>query len=117
MWEHEFICLAKCGQTIPPSPMEKAELINAGFSLFESGVSWEFHEEMSAFPKLSEGGGYELMRTQPNNNRELCVIPPKSGGYTVEYLQKIVSQAKIFIRPIQKDLSLVPLIVNDDLVN
>ena len=123
MWEHEFICLAKCGQTIPPSPMEKAELINAGLgprklSLLECGVSWEFHEEiMSAFPKLSEGGGYELMRTQPNNNRELCVIPPQSGGYTVEYLKNIVSQAKIFIRPIQKDLSLTPLVVNEDLVS
>ena len=65
--------------------MEKAELINAGLgprklSLLECGVSWEFHEEMmSVFPKLSEGGGYELLRTQPNNNRELCVIPPKCG--------------------------------------
>ena len=44
MWEHEFICLVKCGQTIPPSPMEKAELINAGLgprklSLFECGVA------------------------------------------------------------------------------
>ena len=78
MWEHEFICLAKCGQKIPPSPMEKAELINAGLgprklSLLECGESWEFHDEiLSAFPKLSDGGGYELMRTQPNNNRELC---------------------------------------------
>lgn len=68
----------------PPSPVEKAELINAGLgprklSLFESGDSWEFHKEiMFAFPKLSEGG-YELMRTQPNNNRELCAIPSKSG--------------------------------------
>lgn len=79
---------------------------------------WEFHEEiMSAFPKLSEGGGYELLRTQPNNNRELCVIPPKCGGYAVEYLKNVVSQAKIFIRPIQKDLSLTPLVVNEDLVS
>ena len=30
MWEHEFICLADTRQTIPPSPLEKAELINAG---------------------------------------------------------------------------------------
>ena len=103
--------------------MEKAEPINAGLgprklSLLECGVSWEFHEEiMSAFLKLSDGGGYELMRTQPNNNRELCVIPPKSGGYTVEYLKNIVSQAKIFIRPIQKDLSLAPLVVNEELVS
>ena len=63
----------------PPLPVEKAELIKCRFGssqaqFFECGVSWEFHEEiMSAFPKLSDGGGYELMRTQPNNNQELCV--------------------------------------------
>ena len=58
------------------------------------------------FPKLTDGGGYELLRTQPNNSRELCVIPPQSGGYTVEYVKNVVSQAKLFVRPIQKDLSL-----------
>ena len=64
---------------------------------------------MSAFPKLSGGGGYELMRTQPNNNRELWVIPPKSGGYNVEYLKNVVSQAKIF-------MCLKSLVENDDMV-
>ena len=47
-----------------------------------------------------EGGGYELLRTVPN------VIPPPQGGYTVEYLKNIVSQAKVYIRPLQKNLSL-----------
>ena len=64
---------------------------------------------MAAFPKLAEGGGYELMRTKQNNNRELRVIPPLSDGYTAEYLKAIVGQAKLYIRPIQKDLSIAPM--------
>ena len=111
MWEHEFICLASISQSSPPSPMEKAELIRAGLgpkklSLFQYRDSAEFHDGIaSAFPKLTSGGGYELMRTMPNNNKELCVIPPPSGGYTVEYLKNVVNQAKVYIRPLQKDLS------------
>ena len=112
MWDREFICLAYTAQTTPPSPMDKAELIRAGLrprklSFFEFGDSNEFHEMIiSAFPKLMEGGGYELLRTVPNNNKELYVIPPPHGGFTVEYLKSIVSQAKVYIRPLQKNLSL-----------
>ena len=96
MWEHEFICLARYGEATPPTPMEKAELISAGLgprklSLFEYG---QFHDDvMAAFPKLADGGGYELMRTK-QNNRELCVIPSLSGGYTAEYLKSIVARDK-----------------------
>ncbi len=120
MWEHEFICLAHCGEATPPTPMEKADLIRAGLgprklSLFEYGDSGQFHDDlMAAFPKLADGGGYELMRTKQNNNRELCVIPFLSGGYTAEYLKSIVGQAKVYIRPMQKDLSITP--VNDESV-
>ena len=86
MWEHEFICLARCGEAIPPTPMEKAELIRAGLgprklSLFEYGDSGQFHDDvMAAFPKLAEGGGYELMRTNRTTTTEnyasflLCLV-------------------------------------------
>ena len=116
MWEHEFICLALCGQKEPPSgsPMEKAELIRAGLgprklSLFEFGSSNDFHNDViMAFPKLSDGGGYELLRTIKNNHRVLSVIPLPPGGYIVEYVKSIVCQAKVYIRPIQQDLSSDP---------
>lgn len=120
MWEHEFICLSSTDEVSPPSPMDKALLIRAGLgprklSLFEYGESFEFHETiMSAFPRLTEGGGYELLRTKQNNNRELCVIPPPPGGYTVEYLKNMVSQAKIYIRPIQRNLPLTPVVEESD---
>ena len=103
--------------------MDKALLIRAGLgprklSLFEYGESFEFHDSiMGAFPRLSEGGGYELLRTKQNTNRELCVIPPPPGGYTVDYLKNMVSQAKIYIRPIQKNLPLTPLIEENDEVS
>ena len=68
---------------------------------------------MAAFPKLADGGGYELMRTKQNNS-ELYVIPSLSGSYTAEYLKSIVGQAKVYIHPIQRDLSITP--VNDESV-
>lgn len=73
---------------------------------------------MAAFPKLADGGGYELLCTKQNNNRELCGIPPLSHGYNANYLNSIVGQAKVYIHPIQKDLSTIPLYDDSDtLVN
>ena len=60
------------------------------------------------FPKLVEGGGFELLRTEEGCPRELVVIPIPDAGYTVEYLKAIVHNAKIFIRPLQSDLNLDP---------
>ena len=69
----------------------------------------EFHEDLlDAFPKLREGGGYELLRTAEGNTKLLDVIPVPPGGYTASFLKDIVMQAKVYIRPVQKDLSLEP---------
>ena len=73
------VCLAFSGQFVPPSPMEKAELSRAGLgprklSLNEYGDSREFHDAIvSAFPKLTSAGGYELMWTMTKNVREWWV--------------------------------------------
>ena len=32
-WLHEFVCLSSATQTIPPSPLERAELMQAGLGL------------------------------------------------------------------------------------
>ncbi len=63
---------------------------------------------VKAYPKLAdEGGGYELLRVSEKGSRELCVIEMPANGYTVEYLRSVVSStAKIFIRPIQRNLDL-----------
>lgn len=43
---------------------------------------------------------------------EVLFVPP--GGYNVPYLKSCLLQAKAYIRPIQKQLSLEPLSTNDD---
>lgn len=120
MWEHEFICLASCGQQEPPTPFEKAELMRAGLGpkklcLLEYGSTSEFKQEiLEAFPKLRLGGGYELLRTATKNNRIISVIPRPPGGYTADYVKNIVCQAKVYIRPIQQDLCVRSVSLEDD---
>ena len=112
IWKRSFVCLSQAGQDYVPGSVEKAELHNSGLgckqlSLFEYGSSWEFHDELvEAFPKLANAGGYELMRTEEGNSRDLVVIPHPSEGYTASYLKSVVQHAKIYVRPLQQDLPL-----------
>ena len=111
IWEHQFVCLASKTQCGPP---DRGNLMQAGLggktlSFVDTCDAEMFHEDLlDAFPKLRTGGGYELLRTNERNNRSLDVIPPPPSGYTVEYLKSVAGQAKIYIRPLQKDLDLAP---------
>lgn len=63
----------------------------------------ELREEFLVhFPKLAEEGGYELLRM--GDARNLEVIAEPTDGYSVEYLKSVVSSAKIYVRPLQRDL-------------
>lgn len=113
-WCHDFVCLWSTKSTKPPSSLETANLIRAGLgrkqlTLFEGDGSQELHAEiLNAFPRLREGGGYELMRVAESGQRTLTVIPSPSDGYSVTYLREVLRQAKVYIRPMQKDLTLEP---------
>ena len=50
-----------------------------------------------------------MLHSEESCPRELVVIPIPDGGYTVDYLKAIVHNAKLYIRPLQSDLSLEPL--------
>lgn len=101
MWEHDFCCLATTTQDTPPTPLQKAQLFQAGLGMktlrfLDSSDAGFFHEDiLEAFPKLEDAGGYELMRTAERNNRVLYVIPVPSSGYSVVFLKSIVGQAKV----------------------
>lgn len=58
---------------------------------------------MEAFPKLREAGGYEIMRSSQSHVLE--VVPNPADGYTTAYLKEIFGQAKVYIRPVQRDLT------------
>ena len=69
-------------------------------------TSHVYEKLVSEFPSLAQGGGFEILRTTENRSKMLCVLPVPPGGYTVPYLKSVLGQARGFIRPLQKDLSL-----------
>jgi len=67
------------------------------------------HEEfyqliLSTFPKLKNGGGFELLRCAPNS-RELLPIGPRVAS-TPKLLKRRVGNGRVYVRPLQRDLSL-----------
>ena len=44
-----------------------------------------------------------------DKSRLLEVIPVPPDGYTAKYLKAVVLQARVYIRPIQRDLSTEPV--------
>lgn len=81
-WEHDFCCLASTMQDTPPTPMQKAALFQAGLGM--KNLHFLDSDDASLF---------------------LDVIPLPPNGYSVVYLKPIVAQAKVYIQPIQQDLS------------
>lgn len=114
-WTHTFICLSKVSHKWIPDASERTSLKLAGLgekrlSVFAYGTSSELQDDLfREFPKLSSGGGYEFLRAPETGSRELVVIEMPHDGYSVEYLQAVVKSAKIYIRPLQRDLDMRPL--------
>ena len=60
---------------------------------------------LDAFSKLSDAGGYEILRVM-DKTKTLDVITAPPEGYTVAFLKDIAQQAKLYIRPIRNNLSM-----------
>ena len=113
VWKHKFFCLAyKDQERIPTSEYDKEELFQA--DLGEKEVEFhaldlsdkQFKEVLlSYFPRLSQGGGYQLLKGLPNS-RKLEVLP--SVVYSSPALKQRVGTSRTYIRPIQRDLDLDP---------
>ena len=68
-----------------------------------------YHELLFQFPKLSHAGGFELLRSPEGGGKQLDIIAAPDSGYSVSYLRAVVHHAKIYIKPMQRDLSLEPV--------
>lgn len=108
------MCLARYGQlVIPTTVWEKDELIKAGLGekiVFEDidCQSDAFREKlMTHFPKLKDGGGYQLCKCKPNS-REL---EPLSAAVmsSPRLLQGCGGNSRTYIRPLQCDLDIESL--------
>ena len=114
-WTHSWVCLSGTADDAVPDATERATLKMAGlgecrFPVDSSSTAQDLCSALEAqYPKLVEGGGFELLRAEEGCPRELVAIPIPESGYTVDYLKAIVHNAKLYIRPLQSDLSLEPL--------
>ena len=62
-----------------------------------------------AYPRLKDGGGFELLRSG-QRVKDLVLIPSPPGGYSVNFLKNCgLGQSTIYVRPIQKDLDATPI--------
>ena len=117
-WTHRFVCLAHKDQIYAPSREEKESLRVAGLGekklVLNKGLCAldVMSELIKAYPKLAEGGGFELLRSG-NRLRDLVLITAPPGGYSVSFLKDSgIGQSIIYIRPIQTDLDLDPIAIN-----
>lgn len=106
------MCLSDKNAAKVPSSSEKVNLQRSGLGkksiqFYLTDSESMVHEKLLAeFEKLSGAGGFELLRCQ-SNCRHLEKIECR---WDVNSLKTNVgSQAKIYIRPIQKDLPIVPV--------
>ena len=113
-WTHTFVCLSNTSQEYLPDGDERASLQIAGLgekkiTLYSSSAAHEINEELLySFPKLSHAGGFELLRVPEGGGKHLDVVAAPEYGYTVSYLRAVIHHAKIYILPLQRDLSLEP---------
>uniref|UniRef100_A0A1X7UAC5 Uncharacterized protein n=1 Tax=Amphimedon queenslandica TaxID=400682 RepID=A0A1X7UAC5_AMPQE len=88
-----------------PSPPKIAGLGQKSCSIALNSDADELHDsQIKYFPKLQDGGGFELLQQRSNNSRQLQVIPVPQCGYDVEFLQSVVENAKIYVRPMKREL-------------
>ena len=115
-WTHEFFCLGSTTATSVPSRAQKIALQNAGlgrrkvvFHCKASFIDVKIKLE-SVYPKLIQGGGFEILRSGSPTSK-LSLITPPAGGYSVPFLwdSARLGQALAYIRPLQKDLDTSPL--------
>ena len=113
-WTANFVCLADRNMQKVPNSTEKTVLKAAGlgerkiqFQITDSEA--EVHSKIisdNGFPQLCNAGGYEFLHCQ-SNCRQIEILKCRRD---VENLKSAIgSQSKIYIRPIQKNLSTEPI--------
>ena len=108
------MCLSKTDDCcVPCNAGVKEGLLEAGLGekkVFVPNVDCtpeEFLKIMTTtFPKLDGCGGFELLQCV-SNSKQLEVISPKVSQ-SARLMKSIIGSGRIFVRPIQQDLSLSP---------
>jgi len=115
-WKHKFICLANCKQDrIPTTDHEKDKLLMAGLGEKEIEFSsltlsaTDFRDLLyQYFPTLQGGGGFQFVKCKPNS-RSLEQLSSTTLS-SPSMLKSWVGNARTYIRPMQQNLDLTPII-------
>lgn len=97
-----------------PNRSEKASLRDAGLSdqrlVFINKKGGHDHVKQtleSAYPKIKEGGGFQILRCS-GRRLEAISIPPT--GFIVPYLKGTLGQAIAYICPLLRGLNTQPIV-------
>ena len=114
IWNVKMVCLDKTdAEKVPCNKYERSLLAEAGLgekviAVPDTSSIDEFKAVIEdAFPKLEGCGGYEILRCVPNS-KDLELISPVISQ-TPRLLRGIIGAGRIFIRPIQQNLSASPV--------
>ena len=95
-----------------PTTNDRVQLVSAGLgeqkvTIPDVECSWETFKELlvTTFPKLTDCGGFDLLRCVPNT-KDLEVIS-LAIAHSPKLLKSVVANGRVFIRPIQRDVSLL----------
>lgn len=113
-WTLKAFCLSSCQhRRVPVDAKFKEKLVEAGLGEKKIVVpdidcsGGEFKELlMFNYPKLKDGGGYELLRCV-SNTKSLEIVS-NTVARVPRLLKSVIGCGRIFIRPIQRDLDLTP---------
>ena len=114
VWCHRFVCLADRKQTKVPTPTEKTILLASGLGekpVSFNSLSLTYAETVTVletiFPKLATAGGIDFLKC-PANSREMSLIHLDGASGVPLQLSLKGGHGRIYIRPIQSDLQLLP---------
>ena len=112
-WKKETVCLRFKDQTKVPDTGEKMILAKMGLGLKETsfnldGDGLHVHSVIQSLygTQLEGCGGYKLMRPATNSTDLISIDAPRKGGINVKYLKHVLQKAKLYIVPLQKDISI-----------
>ena len=118
-WTRKFFCFANVGtRTVPMSKGTKEAHAAIGLmgekviSLPSNGSAKDLHQQiLETFPPLASCGGYTLLRCM-GKSKSLEIMEPPSGGHTPLSLSAVVGQSRVYVRPLQRDIS-TPLLLDE----
>lgn len=117
-WAVKVVCLSNISACkVPCTVGERETLVAAGLGerkvlIPDIDCSWEEFKStlISAFPKLKEGGGFDILRCIPNT-KDLEIIS-LAVAQSPKLLKSVVANGRVFVRPIQQNLQLDPIVLS-----